>query len=236
MKIFDSNCCEKLLNYRSDNKIRRRYFLDDFGEEVFSYVRNELELAQSIDFDLDPAPESDYINSVQIHRTFNNVTLAQANDRRFWVTLTHKHFFKYTKLRWKICEDDSSEKILRRFHFEGTSIEARVRNSISRLWFAASLTFHENENDKYAMTKFFWSKQDLFQYLMERSYGSYDCVMKGFLEFYRQNSQLSEERLRLLFTGLNARGGVQPLSLYSSQEIKDLIEELNDYYNKGGRF
>ena len=74
------------------------------------------------------------------------------------------------------------------------------------------------------------SRQDIYQNIVERSYGTYDSVVKGFLEFYSANPQLKEDQLRRLFTALNSVGGVKLLSAHTENEIKSTLKELATYY------
>ncbi|SRR6266536_570202 len=226
MKIFTDNCCEALLQFTNDKELRKNYLKDKFDVKYFTYLNQETAFNLPEDLVLDPTAEKDLENSIKIFEGLKNIELLQANDRRLWVTLTHTTFFEYSKERW-INDENSDKKIVRRFHFEGASLEARMRNSISRLWWSAKVTYDESREDKYELTKLLWSKQDIYQNLVERSYGTYESVIKGFLEFYSENNNLKEVQLRQLFTALNSIGGVKVLSIHSKEEIKNITTVLN---------
>lgn len=230
MKFFTKQCCEDLLKFTSQNELRANYFKDAFDPSYFRYLTASTNYDIPRDLQLNESPGSDLENSIKIFEALKYLDRVQANDKRLWVTLTHVTFFEYTKKRWAINENDSDEKILRRFHFEGSSLAARMRNSISRLWWSAKLTYDEERKDKYELTKLLWSKQDIYQNIVERSYGTYDPVVKGFLEFYSDRTDLKEDQLRQLFTALNSVGGVKVLSMHSKSEIKDTLVQLSDYY------
>jgi hypothetical protein len=230
MKIFTDNCCESLLHFTSDKELRKNYSQPVFDSNYFEFVKQENPLIISNDLVLDPKVDSDLENSIKIFDLFNGLDLVQANDRRLWVTLTHTTFFNYSRQR--LFKDVHSDKqIMRRFHFEGASLEASMRNSISRLWWAAKITYDSTRNDPYELTKLLWSKQDIYQNLVERSYGTYDSVVKGFLEFYSEHGNLKEDQVRKLFTALNSIGGVKVLSVHSKDEIKDILNDLTSFYN-----
>jgi len=230
MKIFTDNCCESLLHFTSDKELRKNYSQPVFDSNYFEFVKQENPLIISNDLVLDPKVDSDLENSIKIFDLFNGLDLVQANDRRLWVTLTHTTFFNYSRQRW-FKDGHSDKQIMRRFHFEGASLEARMRNSISRLWWAAKITYDSTRNDPYELTKLLWSKQDIYQNLVERSYGTYDSVVKGFLEFYSEHGTLKEDQVRKLFTALNSIGGVKVLSVHSKNEIKDILHDLTSFYN-----
>ena len=232
MKLFTENCCQRLLNITNNEASKIEYYKNLFDSKHFEFISNEVSLDLSLQIELDPSSQKDFENSVLIFEKFKDLNRVQANDKRLWTTLTHTVFFKYTQKRWNIGMEASSETLIRRFHFEGASLETRMRNSISRLWWAAKITYDENNSeDKYALTKLLWSKQDIYQNLVERSYGTYDSVLKGFLEFYSENIFLKEDELRKLFTALNAMGGVKVLSNLNKNEIKVYLQKLMLYYN-----
>jgi len=230
MKIFTKDCCDSLLKYVGDKDQRINYVGEVFDSTDFKYLNIETKYELPENIALEPTADKDYENSVKIFEALKNLDRVQANDKRLWVTLTHTCFFEYTQKRWNISNSDSDNTLIRRFHFEGSSLEARMRNSISRLWWAAKLTFDKSRTDNFELTKLLWSRQDIYQNIVERSYGTYDSVVKGFLEFYSANPQLKEDQLRRLFTALNSVGGVKLLSAHTENEIKSTLKELATYY------
>jgi len=229
MKLFTENCCEFLLQFTSNKDLRKNYSEINFNSSCFEYLKQESPIKIPEDLILDPSPEKDFENSIKLFEALKNIDPVQANDRRLWVTLTHTKFFQYSKERW-IGDENSDKKIIRRFHFEGTSLEARMRNSISRLWWAAKISKEEASSDPYELTRLLWSKQDIYQNLVERSYGTYSSVVKGFLKFYSENNSLKEDQLRKLFTALNSIGGVKVLSIHTTEEIKNILNDLISFY------
>jgi hypothetical protein len=230
MKVFTDKCCELLLSYTRDNELKKNYSATVFSEKYFEFLKQENPIAIPDDFKLEPKSESDLENSIKIFEIFNSLDLVQANDRRLWVTLTHTIFFDYCRKRW-FNDVLTDKQILRRFHFEGISLEARMRNSISRLWWGAKITYDSSKKDPYELTRLLWTKQDIYQGLVERSYGTYEPVVKGFLEFYSENQDLKESQIRKLFTALNSIGGVKVLSAHSTDEIKTILSQLISYFN-----
>jgi len=228
IKILTNDCCEDLLAIQGDPNLKSVYNSDEFPSEKLQFVNSITSYFVDSEVQLDPKPESDGENSIIIFNQLKNLDRVQANDRRLWVSLTHLRFYSYTRHRWYVGE--KTPDLIRRFHYEGSSLETRVRNSISRLWWAAKLTFDENiKDDPFKMTKILWKRQDLIQNIVERSYVTYPNVVRGILEFCEINHQLSEDNLRNLFIGLNAIGGVKVLSLLNISDIKDELKRVAIY-------
>lgn len=228
IRLLTKSCCDSLLEFQNDEVKRNRYNEVVFPEESLEFLSFSSKFELDEELLLDPRPSEDVNSSIAIFSELKNLDRVQANDRRLWVALTHGQFYSYTKERWK-KEDYSVKAITRRFHFEGSSLEARMRNSISRLWWGARITYDANREDPFELTRVLWSKQDLIQNVVERSYGTYENVVKGILETYIENPSLTESELRSLYTGLNAIGGVKVLSYLEVSEVKDAIRSVANY-------
>lgn len=228
VKLLTNAACDRLLTFQTEEKLRAYYGADNFPKELL--VELNFTTPWSIDdtLELSPKPEDDVESSIKIFEELKQLDRVQANDRRLWVGLTHGRFFEYTKARW-VKEEYSDNAILRRFHFEGSSLEARMRNGISRLWWAAKITYDESREDPFELTRLLWEKQDIIQNIVERSYGTYENVVQQFLETYKRNKQLSEKELRIMYTGLNAIGGVKVLSALSKEEVDHELIRVAKY-------
>lgn len=229
IKLLSEACCDRLLRFQTDKEIKKLYSLDNFPLENLETINFITNYYIDDDLEISPKPEDDVNSSIAIFTQLKNLDLVQGNDRRLWVALTHGRFYIYTKERWKKSVGSSDKEILRRFHFEGASLEARMRNSISRLWWASRITYDENRDDPFELTRLLWMKQDLIQNLVERMYGTYDNVVKGVLEMYKNNKQLSEDELRALYTGLNAIGGVKVLPILSKEEVQIELRRIAEF-------
>lgn len=229
INLLTRQCCVDLLGFPNDPSLRRCYDQAFFPEERLSWLAMSTGYKMDDDLVLSPNPEDDVQSSIAIFSAFKDLDRVQANDKRLWVGLTHGPFFSYTRERWMRGETYSDEAILRRFHFEGASLEARTRNSIARLWWAAKLSYDAGREDPFELTRLLWSKQDLIQNLVERSYGTYENVLIAFLEVYKANQNLTENELRQLYTGLNAIGGVKVLPLLTRQEVCEELGRVAAY-------
>lgn len=231
MKIFDNSFCGTLLSIAARETGSKEYCYKTFSLGDATFVDEQLDIPLIDYIQLDPNPEMDYENSIKIFDALERLTPVQANDHRIWVTMTHKIFFDYTLLRWKINDESSSRSLIDRFHFEGLGQVTRARNSLSRLWWSAYITHDKKRSNPFDLTKLLWSKQDIYMGILERKFGSYPNVVKGFLEFYSQNLNLKEDEIRRLFVALNALGGVKPLAIFNQNEIKEKLLRILTYNN-----
>lgn len=230
IKYLSRECCQNLLSSLGElNQIKK--YKRGFELEEFDFIDGISPANINSQIVLDPSPKADFENSKLVFEELKNLDLVQANDQRLWVTLTHITFFDYTFSRWDENKEWSKRKIQDRFHFLGGKIDTRVRNALSRLWWAARITYDETREDPYELTKLLWETQDIFQGLLERKYGAYPQVVKGFLEFYRRNKQLKQNEIRTIFSGLNSIGGVKHLPLLDSKDIMLEIANISNFRN-----
>ena len=124
---------------------------------------------------------NDADNAVKVYNYLGCLTRTQAADTRLWTTLTHTTFWEYCRKRWN---DEINVNYVTDHWFErkGGGLGALRRNAISRLWWAAHLTvapwetdssltmFKSSDRAKYTRTLL--SQAQIFQDVLERSYGS----------------------------------------------------------------
>lgn len=149
---------------------------------------------------------SDSNNSVRVHQALSDLTPMQATDQRFWGYLSHAPFFAYTKWRWPLAHASAkggeTETNQLRSRWFGIGRGGLRRNSIARLWWAAHLTFapwrsypdlgHLESDDGYSLTRVLWSNQDVYQGILERSYGRSGvvraCALHTIRDYTREQS------------------------------------------------
>lgn len=117
---------------------------------------NELEQYEFFDTQLKPIEEkfldssNDFITAKYLFETLK-IDRIQASDSRLWITLTHRDSWSYMQKRWNLKDSDKgtnlNNKILSRWHLDGSPRNALARNGLSRLWWAAELTYAPWEKD-----------------------------------------------------------------------------------------
>jgi len=230
IKILSQKCCEDLLTFQSDNFLRDKYRQENYDTTGLEFLKIKTNYQIDNDLTLGVEARHDCQNSIEIFKQLHTLDKVQANDKRLWVTLTHTLYYNYSVQRWDITsEKTSSNKIIDRLHFEGSGIDSRMGNSISRLWWTAKVTFDNKRSDEFELTRLIWEKQDVQVALMERTFSTYPNVIQGFLEFFKSNKQLKEDELRGIIKGLNALGGVKVLPLLPKEEIITELKKIADY-------
>lgn len=229
IRLLNTLKCQELLDFKTTEQQRKKYNEGDFRFEDSDFVKGAIDMfLDDESMRLGVNSTDDFDSSKKIFLGLINLDLVQANDKRIWVTLTHGIFYNYTKERWGINENSSNDVIKDRFHFEGVGLRARNQNAIARLWWAARITYEENnEGDPFELTQILWEKQDLYQNLIDRKFSTYPGTLKGFLKFYSKNRHLDIKRdMRRLFRGINALGGVRVLSIFNEEKVIIEIEKL----------
>jgi hypothetical protein len=243
MKILKDITIQSYLDLlNSENKTFRKYYSDEMGLDSNEYralfTEDELILdmlgiddSTAPELEISSDPNKDFENSVKIYEWLGALSISDANDPRFWTTLTHVNYEKYTKARWKIDKNSTNESIKQRYFYNGGSLQARLRNSISRLWWIAKLTVREDIDDKYIYTRLVWASQDLMQNLFERALGTYPSVRFGLLNFLHQRKNIYDSKqFRIFYKEINALGALSPLGLLSEVEILEFLFKIEKFY------
>lgn len=238
----------KKLTNASILKLKAAIFDDDF-ETIFKtkylsgsdngFSADDLELLDGyyevpeITLKIDKKGKYDFENAKLIYETFSFLTPEKADDPRLWVYLSNCHFYEYTKNRW--LNSSSSQKVFsNRILYEGSGRGTRTRNSISRLWWTAHLTYDPgNVGNEWGLTKAIFEMQDLQVALLERNMGSYPNILKTFLNFYLEKRlEINSVTIQKMAKELNNIGGVFSLSYMEPDQIREIIDTLYQKYKK----
>ena len=243
MKILKDVTIDSYLNLlNSDNNTFRKYYSEDmeFDSEEYRTLFTQEELMLDIlgiedlnapELIISSDPKNDFDNSKITYEWLKNLSISEANDSRFWTTLTHLNYEKYTRFRWKIDKKTTNGTIKQRYFYTGSGLQARLRNAISRLWWIAKLTVREDLPDKYIYTEIVWSSQDLMQNLFERSLGTYPNIRFGILKFYLQRKLIYDSKqFRVFYKEINALGAMSPLGLLSENEVVEFLVKVEKSY------
>jgi hypothetical protein len=241
MKILKDITIESYLNYlNSENKTFRKFYSEGINLDnpkyriMFSDEELIMELIGVEDYDspeLIESPDSvhDFTNSVKIYTWLENLSLADANDSRFWTTLSHVTYENYTKTRWVINRKTTNETLKQRYYYIGGGMQARLRNAISRLWWIPKLTVRDDLEDRFVYTKIVWSSQDLMANLFERSLGTYPNIRFAILKFYSER-KYDTKQFRVFYKELNALGAMTPLNLLSENAVAEFLHKVEKVY------
>ncbi|MBW7452864.1 DUF6339 family protein [Paenibacillus sepulcri] len=168
----------------------------------------------------------DVENATHIYTALQDLTPAQAVEEGFWAYLTHFTCWQYMKERWP-----PERTIFRakdpydRFFIKN---KPETRNGIARLWWFGYLTYDENRKDRFELTKYLVSRQDLAHNVLERSLSWNPNVTRGIInviaEMERKGKPINNRKIyRPLLQHLNNIGGVTLLDTLDTGEIEKIL-------------
>lgn len=183
--------------------------------------------------------EYDSENAVRLHKALNMLTPVQAMDQRLWACLTHCVWWDYMTTRWKVKDveqDRAVQYVIRRYFLEGSGLHGLALNGLSRLWWAAHLTYDDSRSDPYELTKVFMSRSDIPTGLLERSIGKNRYMLCHFVEFLKERMGCIEEAwknrggfspaIQQMAREMNRRGGVVLLDALDRTEVHNILDAV----------
>lgn len=189
---FPSNKSEVIERYKNGKPF---YFNEEDLIET-SIIFNEEEVLSKLDYE---SELRDYNSSKIIYQSLKEIPVRAAADKRLWTTLTHRELWSYVSKRWPFMEDQ--DKALNNIHqhwlFKFSDRTAFTRNAISRLWWAAHLTYSpwekeeslkvfQDDNNPFKYTKIMTSLSQLWFDVTEREWGGSLIYRICFLETYNR--------------------------------------------------
>jgi len=190
-------------------------------------------------------PAQDADNAIRVYRYLETLTRTQAADHRLWISLAHTIFFEYVKARWG--DEDRTKlrtSVLRHWFLpRGRSKAALRTQAISRLWWAAYLTYAPWKEDpelevfktadEFRFTRTLLRQQQIYFDHIERNYGSdlrlRICLLDSldrYLGTVSQKDGLSRETSKNVLLLLKHRQ-IASLPLKTLREICDEIVSQN---------
>ena len=190
-------------------------------------------------------PETDFQNAKTLFLVLKDkLNPVQASDLRLWAYMSHVQHWDYMRTRWAIdlpdqeYDDDqadslkepSANKIIvrigSRYFFKAAKGKAFVRQGIARLYWGAYLTYDETNSDPFEYTEYFFSKQDIFTSITERSYARNKTIILAALKELKKHPELSRNDIRLFLSKLNQAGAVTVLDFLNSEQAEELCAKL----------
>lgn len=188
-------------------------------------------------------PETDFQNAKIVYEAYKGkINPLQASDLRLWSYLAHVQHWDYMFARWKIDVPDEDEaeqedskksprdkvvdRVKTRYFFGASRGKAFVRQGIARLYWSAYLTYDEDNEDPYEFTEFFFSKQDIFTSITERSYARNKVLVLAALKELKKHPEISRDDTRLFLAKLNQAGAITVLDFLDAAQAKQLCEQI----------
>lgn len=246
-KALDSlqkDIADNLEKYQSSSRWIDQYFIAKEAPKY--YFETGIEVP---DYELVlGGPETDFQNAKIVFEAFKGkLNPVQASDLRLWAYLAHVQHWDYMYRRWKIDVPDAEDelddgkksprdkvldRVKVRYFFGASRGKAFVRQGIARLYWSAYLTYDESNPNPYEFTEFFFSKQDIFTSITERSYARNKTLVLATLKELKKHPNLSRDDIRLFLAKLNQAGAITVLDFLDAQQASQLCEKLmNEVYN-----
>ena len=240
LDLLQKNIPDNLSKYESSLSWIDQFFIEqeypnfrfDTGIEVEDY---QLVLG---------GPELDFQNAKIVYEAYKGkLNPVQASDLRLWAYLAHVQHWDYMCNRWRINvpddeEDDEQEdgkktsqeksidRVKSRYFFGASRGKAFVRQGIARLYWSAYLTYDETDENPYEYTEFFFSKQDIFTSITERSYARNKTLILAALKELKKHPGLSRDDIRLFLARLNQAGAVTVLDFLDADQAEQLCLKI----------
>lgn len=200
-------------------------FLGDVGQiketpyEIDDFV---LEMGQPVGKE----PLTDAENAQRIYNHMKSLSDSQASDERIWIAYTLGEQIDYMRYRWKAT---SSADMLNRYFFNYSKNRSLFRNGISRLWWIGRVTYDENREDPFELTKFMCNHQDFIETICGRSTFNNPVVQKATLnsiyDVLKEQKGDSREVIREIAKYVNLLSGTYILDMLSYEEIYEKVSK-----------
>lgn len=251
-KIFKRDIVDRMRNDLRSGSSLEDYFKESVPVKETDLLSSTIAVEGKVPALKIPASDlvsADIDNAITLYEYYRNLDETQASDPRLWVYLSHVEFRKYALARWGLdgaLSDikDSAEKtkainyLLEHWFISGNDRDLR-RHAIARLWWAAHLThapwesdpefFGDLKNkDPYYYTRVLFSKQDIYQQVLERGMGRSNHILISVLDFLGKNEEFTESRenIRSLMKELNLAYGTKKIIVLDRASLAALIEKI----------
>jgi len=251
-KIFKRSVADRLRNELKSGRSLKDYFEDKYvvseGDLLVSTIEVKGKTPTLAVPKKDPV-SADLENAIILHEYFSSLDETQASDPRLWIYLGHVEFRKYSMKRWGVkglYEDYKNDverqkiinQLLDHWFVSGNDRDLR-RHALSRLWWAAHLTYAPWEKDSeffydlkhddpYYFTKILLLTQDIYQQVLERSMGRSNRILISILEYLGENIDFAKDRekVRNLMKELSLVYGTKKIIALDRQSLKLLIYDI----------
>jgi hypothetical protein len=141
-------------------------------------------------------------NAIKVFEYLGDMTPVEASDRRLWSYLSTVTFLDYTTHRWPLDIGPWKNRVGDRWLIQRASRTELIRNSISRLWWAAKLTsdtqlqrpLSKGTSDPYAYLRAAIEKEDRFIAVFDRDTGMVPELRFAVLEHLQRNPAYTSEK------------------------------------------
>ena len=182
---------------------------------------------------MDPTAKGDFASAVALYEAYRDITPLIASMENFWAYLTHTQLFEYTQKRYPNKGDKVEKDINNIIDHWFVGKRGLLRNAAASLWWGIHMTVDEDREDKYALSRFFFSNYTF----RTRAMGNTLIIrhreaMKGILGFLLDNKDVSgehfENRGKYIAAYFNKLGAVKQLSALDQSFFRSECERIKD--------
>ena len=174
--------------------------------------------------------EEDLINTRSLYDTFKTLTPLQASNKYMWTYLCHANqkFYQYIIDRW--MQEHRENTVKTRFFVTSTD-NLLNDNALSRLWWYGHLTYDNESDDPYHLTKVLLTNEtlctDVMDTLNRTNFNRMKGVLLGIKDF--MDVMDSNDNLTNIFRAykkkLNHYSAVTMLDFLDENEIRNMVFE-----------
>ncbi len=191
------------------------------NEDEDEFDSNELNslLQEAINDSSVRKPVTDFKLSAELHQYLSecgmNRNIASIND--VWEYYTVFYYMDYVKWRWG--ERPAKERVIRP--------EKGIRNSLSRLWWWAEMTFDGDEDDPYHLTKKNVTQNGI-QFSLDTIMPTNKKILPRILE-YIINNNLSSDDVETFFSKARALNASRKIEFIDEDELERTFDALMSF-------
>ena len=183
-------------------------------------------------------PSTDAENAIRLHKSLK-VSRSDASYGGLWTYLSHSVFLNYMSYRWSLddlaTDADKVSRISERYVLRWNPSQRELaRNGLSRLWWAAQLSYdEENSDDPYELTKTLFDLQDIAEGILDRSFTSNKNItiplLRRIKTLKEEGRPIKKENFFELMKRLNSAGGAIMMDSMDGNDLIQMFEKFTKW-------
>lgn len=238
LKIFKQSFIDSLARQISEGRGFDLYKSDEpiVFEESDVLWNNKVVVPENMALIMpDSHGKHDFKNAKNVFDSLKNLDPTMASDPRLWTYLSHVTFSEYMNKRWPVSKaknGKTDEYILKHWFIRNLNARSLIDNGIAVLWWGAYMTYDENREDKYELTRELFSMLDYTRTLLTGSLGRDKKYLHAFLEYSIENKDFfknhKQNKARSFMRKMNFVAGYKAITSLSIDEIKNNISKYKE--------
>ena len=174
--------------------------------------------------------KDDLENCIRVYDALKYLPPSVAANPRMLAYLCHETFYEYMVKRWPI--DHGADTVNDRYFTTAGEARTRYRNGIARLWWIPHLTYDENLDDPYSLTRVILRRQADLEDILGRDVLLNKKILQSMLRVLEDKSTDEYDRdvMRPLLEDVNKIGGVSVLDALPEDKLISLFSRKYDEY------